>query len=72
MKDLTEREATVDALRYSIFRECVSYMMEDPKNITRCSHYIMVSRYLERCGDHACKMSEKINYMVTGERVEIK
>jgi phosphate transport system protein len=70
--DLSEREANVDALRYSIFRECVSYMMEDPKNITRCSHYVMISRYLERCGDHACKMSEKIHYMVTGDRVEIK
>lgn len=62
----------LDSLRYSIFRECLTYMMEDPQNITRCSHYIMIARYLERCGDHACKMAEKINYMVTGERVEIK
>jgi phosphate transport system protein len=70
-KDFVEREQTVDELRYSIFRECLSYMLEDPKVITRCMHYTMVSRYLERCGDHACKMSEKIYYMVTGERVEI-
>ena len=66
-----EREQNVDELRYSIFRECLSYMMEDPKVITRCMHYTMVSRYLERCGDHACKMAEKIYYMVTGKRVEI-
>jgi len=72
LKDISDREGTVDALRYSIFRECLSYMMEDSKNITRCSHYIMISRYLERCGDHACKMAEKIHYMVTGERIEIK
>jgi phosphate transport system protein len=72
LRDLAERDGNVDALRYSIFRECVSYMMEDPKNIAWCSHYIMVSRYLERCGDHACKMSEKIHYMVTGDRIEIK
>jgi len=72
LKTLTEREDTVDALRYAIFRECVSYMMEDPKNITICSHYIMISRYLERCGDHACKMAEKIHYMVTGDRIELK
>ncbi|MFH0816844.1 MAG: phosphate signaling complex protein PhoU [Methanobacteriota archaeon] len=70
--DMAERDSTVDALRYSIFRECLSYMMEDPKNITRCSHYTMIARYLERCGDHACKMAEKIHYMVTGERIEIK
>jgi phosphate transport system protein len=69
--DFIDRETTVDELRYSIFRECLSYMMEDPKVITRCTNYIMIARYLERCGDHACKIAEKIIYMVTGERVEI-
>ena len=66
-----EREANVDELRHSIFRECLTYMLEDPKKIERCMYYSMVARYLERCGDHACKMAEKIHYMVTGERVEI-
>lgn len=65
------REDTVDGFRYSIFRECLSYMMEDPKVITRCTYYIMIARYLERCADHACKIAEKICYMVTGQRVEI-
>ena len=69
--DFSDRDDTVDELRYSIFRECLSYMMEDPKVITRCTNYIMVARYLERCADHACKMAEKIYYMVKGERVEI-
>jgi phosphate transport system protein len=69
--DFIDRETTVDELRYSIFRECLSYMMEDPKVITRCTYYIMIARYLERCGDHACKIAEKIIYMTTGERVEI-
>jgi len=69
--DFIDRETTVDELRYSIFRECLTYMMEDPKFITRCTYYIMIARYLERCGYHACKMAEKIIYMVTGERVEI-
>jgi len=69
--DFIEREETVDELRYSIFRECLSYMMEDPKVITRCTYYIMIARYLERCADHACKIAEKIIYMVTGQRVEI-
>jgi ABC-type phosphate transport system substrate-binding protein len=35
-------------------------------------NYIMIARYLERCGDHACKIAEKVHYMVTGERIEIK
>jgi phosphate transport system protein len=66
-----DREETVDELRYSIYRECLSYMMEDQKLIKRCMQYTMVARYLERCADHACKMAEKIFYMVTGQRVEI-
>jgi phosphate transport system protein len=66
------RDDTIDALRHSIFREGISYMMEDPKNISRCTHYIMVARYLERCADHACKIAENVYYMETGERIEIK
>lgn len=69
---LHERDDEVDAMRYAIFRECLTYMMEDPRTIKRCTDYIMVSRYLERCADHACKMGEKVHYMVTGEHVEIK
>jgi len=69
--DFIDREENVDDLRYSIFRECLSYMMEDPKVISRCTYYIMIARYLERCADHACKIAEKICYMATGQRVEI-
>ena len=72
IEDFSERDDSVDALRYSIFRECITYMMEDPKNITRCTHYAMIARYLERCADHACKIAEKVYYMVTGKRKEIK
>ena len=72
IEDFEERDSEIDALRYSIFRECITYMIEDPKNITRCMHYAMVARYLERCADHACKMAEKIHYMVTGDHIEIK
>ncbi len=72
LEDFEERDDEVDELRISIFRECLTYMMEDPKNIKICTAYIMIARYLERCGDHACKMAEKIYYMVTGKRKEIK
>ena len=71
IKDFEERDNEVDQLRWAIFRECLTYMMENPKYITTCAHYIMFARYLERCGDHACKMAEKIQYMVTGKHVEI-
>lgn len=69
--DFSARDDTVDALRHSIFREGITHMMEDPRTITRCTHYIMVARYLERCGDHACKIAENVHYMHTGERIEI-
>jgi phosphate transport system protein len=72
IKDFSERDNDVDELRYSVFRECISYMMENPANITICTHYIMVARYLERCGDHACDMAEEIHYMVIGQRIELK
>jgi phosphate transport system protein len=72
LQDFSERDDTLDALRYSIFRESLTYMMEDQKNITRCAHYMMIARFLERCGDNACKIAEKVHYMVTGEHIEIK
>jgi phosphate transport system protein len=70
--DFSSRDDTIDALRHSIFREGITYMMEDPKNIPRCTHYIMVARYLERCADHACRIAENVHYMHTGERIEIR
>jgi phosphate transport system protein len=69
--DYSARDDTIDSLRHSIFRESITYMMEDPKNISRCTHYIMVARYLERCADHSCKIAENVHYMNTGERIEI-
>ncbi len=69
--DFSCRDDTIDALRHSIFREGITHMMEDPRNITQSTHYIMVARYLERCADHACKIAENVHYMETGERIEI-
>jgi phosphate transport system protein len=72
LRDLSDRDNEVDDLRMTIFRECLTYMFEDQKNIPICMAYIMVARYLERCGDHACNMAEKIHFMVTGKYIEIK
>ncbi|MBP1928215.1 phosphate transport system protein [Methanolinea mesophila] len=66
------RDDRVDALRHTIFRDGITYMMEDPRTITRCTNYLMVARYLERSADHSCKIAEKVHYMVTGERIEIR
>jgi phosphate transport system protein len=72
IKDFSSRDDAVDSLWHSIFREMLTFMMENPKTITRGTYSIMVARYLERSGDHACKMAENVHYMITGERIEIK
>jgi phosphate transport system protein len=72
LKDFSARDDAIDALRHSIFREAITYMMENPKTITQATYYIIIARYLERCADHACKIAENVCYMETGERVEIK
>jgi phosphate transport system protein len=72
IKEMSRRDDTVDSLWHSMFRETLTFMMENPKTITRGTYYIMVARYLERSGDHACKMAENVHYMVTGKRIEIK
>jgi len=64
-----ELEDMVDSLYDEIFREVITYMMEDSKKITPGINYMLVARYLERIGDHACNISERVIYMVTGERV---
>lgn len=72
LDNIAARDDEIDALRWSIFREVLTYMMEGPRNIPRCASYMMIARYLERCGDHACKIAEKVHYMVVGTRIEIK
>jgi phosphate transport system protein len=72
IKDISERDDIVDEEEEGIFRECITYMLEDQNTITRCMFYVLCARYLERCGDHACKISEKVHYMITGEHIEIK
>jgi phosphate transport system protein len=68
----SDRDDVVDALRHTIFRDGITYMMEDPRIITKCTNYLIIARYLERCGDHACKIAEKVTYMVTGDQIEIR
>lgn len=67
-KCVYESDDEVDALYDEIFRECLTYMMEDTKKITQSLHYIFVARYLERIADNSCKIAEKAIYIATGKR----
>jgi phosphate transport system protein len=60
-------DAEVDALREQIFRELLTYMMEDPRTIPRAIRLILISRFLERIGDHATNIAEMVVYMVDGK-----
>lgn len=70
--DISERDDAIDVRRWSVFKKCIECMMADKRNIQSCAYYMMVARYLERCGDHACKIAEKVHFMVTGEPIEYK
>ncbi|SMB92212.1 phosphate uptake regulator, PhoU [Desulfonispora thiosulfatigenes DSM 11270] len=65
---LAKKDDQVDELHSQIFRELISYMFENPKNINQCAHLLFVSRYLERIADHATNIGENVIYMVKAER----
>ena len=60
------RDAEIDALEDSVFRDLLTFMMEDPRNISFCTHLLFCSKNLERVGDHATNIAETIHYMRTG------
>ena len=57
----------VDEIYTALFRELVTYMMEDPRNITPCTHLLFIAKNLERIGDHATNIAETVHYAATGE-----
>ncbi|MCV0429921.1 MAG: phosphate signaling complex protein PhoU [Roseibium sp.] len=64
-----EADAEVDAIYTSLFRELLTYMMEDPRVITQCVHLLFCAKNIERIGDHATNIAENVFYMVTGDRL---
>jgi len=56
----------IDAVNNSLFRELLTYMMEDPRNISACIHLLFCAKNIERMGDHATNIAETIYYMVEG------
>ncbi len=66
------RDAEIDAFEDSVFRDLLTFMMEDPRNITHCTHLLFCSKNIERIGDHATNIAETIHYLVTGENLPIE
>jgi phosphate transport system protein len=63
------RDDEIDALYTSLFRELLTYMMEDPRNISICTHLLFCAKNIERIGDHATNIAETVHYVVTGEQL---
>ncbi|HSM50814.1 MAG TPA: phosphate signaling complex protein PhoU [Thermoanaerobaculia bacterium] len=67
--DVCRRDDEVDALYKQLFRELLTYMMEDPKAVTRSLHLLLVARNFERIADHATNIAEDVVYYVRGEDI---
>lgn len=63
------RDAELDALEDSVFRDLLTFMMEDPRNISFCTHLLFCSKNIERIGDHSTNIAETVVYLVTGENL---
>jgi phosphate transport system protein len=70
--DVWQRDGQIDALYTSLFRELLTYMMEDPRNISFCAHLLFCAKNIERIGDHTTNIAETIHYLVTGENLAIE
>ncbi|MCE8005687.1 phosphate signaling complex protein PhoU [Aestuariivita sp.] len=67
-EDIIERDREVDQMYNALFREYLTFMMEDPRNITACMHLHFIAKNIERMGDHVTSIAEQVVYLVTGER----
>ena len=69
--DVWKRDGAIDALYTSLFRELLTYMMEDPRNISFCTHLLFCAKNIERIGDHATNIAETVYYLVTGQSLSV-
>jgi phosphate transport system protein len=63
------KDEEIDAMYNSLFRELLTYMMEDPRNIGLCTHLLFGAKNIERIGDHATNIAETVYYLVHGESI---
>lgn len=65
--DVRSRDIEIDQMYNALFREFLTYMLEDPRNITACMHLHFIAKNIERMGDLATSIAEQVIYLVTGE-----
>jgi len=69
MVKLRADDEKVDVKYTAVFRELLTYMMEDPRNITACTHLLFCAKNLERIGDHVTNIAENAYYVITGTQL---
>ncbi|HRM74999.1 MAG TPA: phosphate signaling complex protein PhoU [Paracoccus sp. (in: a-proteobacteria)] len=69
-EDVRKRDLEVDQMYNALFREFLTHMMEDPRNITACMHLHFIAKNIERMGDHATGIAEQVIYLATGDLPE--
>ena len=67
LDDVRDRDEEIDAMHTSLFREMLTYMMEDPRTISSCTHLLFCAKNIERIGDHTTNIAEHVHMMVCGE-----
>ena len=70
-RSVWSRDADLDALEDSVFRDLLTFMLEDPRNISFCTHLLFCSKNIERAGDHATNIAETVHYLVTGSNLPV-
>ena len=70
--DVWRRDKAVDSLYNSLFREMLTYMMENPQYITPATHLLFIAKNIERAGDHATNIAELVYYINEGELLDLK
>ena len=65
--EVRRRDQDVDQMYNALFREFLTFMMEDPRNITSCMHLHFIAKNIERMGDHVTSIADQVIYLVTGE-----
>ncbi|MEP2639390.1 phosphate signaling complex protein PhoU [Roseobacter sp.] len=68
--EVINRDKDIDQMYNALFREFLTFMMEDPRNITACMHLHFIAKNIERMGDHVTSIAEQVVYLVTGEHPE--
>jgi phosphate transport system protein len=69
-EDVRERDIEIDQIYSALFREYLTFMMEDPRSITACMHLHFMAKNIERMGDHVTSIAEQVVYLVTGSMPE--